>query len=317
MLIKKFLTNIFGNQRQEFSAVNQESNGEEMGNIADNITETVVPPPLPPPSSSSTIASAANFSSKSEHVKHILVKWSADAPFQCYPKIFETKNVTLKIIWLLLFILFTCLTGVILCKNILEYREHQLVSQIEILNEIEPEFPCVTICDTNMFPTEYAERLLKKIAKETYDLDLDDFVYTVESFEKLKRIISLAKLNVTNPNYPSEDLKRLGLKLEQITRFSYDNQMYGGGGSDASNSSSKDLTDNFRWVFEFEYGSCYQFNSGYKEDNSPAETKRVQVQGPAYGLKVFVSDLEYKNRFPTAESNGFKVFIHNKTLMPR
>ncbi len=309
MLIK-CLAKIFGGKRKEFTAVNQESNGDEMGNI-------VRPPPssstLPPP----TIASASNFSSKSEHVKHILVKWSADAPFQCYPKIFETKNVPLKIVWLLLFILLTCFTGLILSKNIMEYVERQVVTQIEILNEIEPEFPCVTICDTNMFPTEYAESLLKKIAKETYDLDLNDFVYTVESFEKLKRIISLAKLNVTSPLYSSDDRQRLGLRLEQISRFSYDNQMYGGSGGNVSKSSKKDLIDNFRWVFDFEYGSCFQFNSGFKADTSRTETKRVQVQGPAYGLKVFISDLEYKNRFPTAESNGFKVFIHNKTLMPR
>jgi hypothetical protein len=312
MLIK-CLTKIFGTKRQEFTAVNQESNGDEMGNIN--------PPPsssskLPPP----TIPFASNYSSKSDHIKHILVKWSADAPFQCYPKIFETKNVTLKIVWLLLFILLTCLTGLILSKNIMEYVERQVVTQIEILNEIEPEFPCVTICDTNMFPTEYAESLLKRIAKETYALDLNDFVYTVESFEKLKRIISLAKLNVTSPLYPAKDRQRLGLKLEQISRFSYDNQMYGGGSSSSgsvSSSSKKDLVDNFRWVFDFEYGSCFQFNSGFKADTSQIETRRVQVQGPVYGLKVFISDLEYKNRFPTAESNGFKVFIHNRTLMPR
>jgi len=300
-IIKK---KIFGGPRQEFSAVTQDMNGNEMEKM-----ETTPQTSLP---------SAQDFPSKRDHVKHILAKWSADASFQCLPKIFETKNVTLKIVWLLLFILLTCLTGLILSKNIMEYVERQVVTQIEILNEVEPEFPCVTICDTNMFPTEYAESLLKKIAKETYDLDLNDFVYTVESFEKLKRIILLAKLNVTSPLFPQEDLKRLGLKLEQMSRFSYNNQMYGWSESNAtSNGSKQDLVDNFRWVFDFDYGNCFQFNSGVKADLSKAVIRRVQVQGPAYGLKVFISDLENKNRFPTAESNGFKIFIHNKTLMPR
>jgi len=283
-----------------------------MGKMSENKTKTEKTTPQ------MSLPSALNFPSKRDHVKHILAKWSADASFQCLPKIFETKNVTLKIVWLLLFILLTCLTGLILSKNIMEYVERQVVTQIEILNEIEPEFPCVTICDTNMFPTEYAESLLKKIAKETYDLDLNDFVYTVESFKRLKRIILLAKLNVTSPLFPQEDLKRLGLKLEQISRISYDNQMYDWSESNAtSNSNKQDLVDNFRWVFDFDYGNCFQFNSGFKADLSKAVIRRVQVQGPAYVLKVFICDLENKNRCPTAESNGFKIFIHNKTLMPR
>jgi len=303
---------MFGGPRQEFSAVTQDMNGYEMGKMSENRTKTEETTPQ------TSLPSAQDFPSKRDHVKHILAKWSADASFQCLPKIFETKNVTLKIVWLLLFILLTCLTGLILSKNIMEYVERQVVTQIEILNEVEPEFPCVTICDTNMFPTEYAESILKKIAKETYDLDLNDFVYTVESFEKLKRIILLAKLNVTSPLFPQEDLKRLGLKLEQMSRFSYNNQMYGWSESNvSSNSSKQDLVDNFRWVFDFDYGNCFQFNSGVKADLSKAVIRRVQVQGPAYGLKVFISDLGNKNRFPTAESNGFKIFIHNKTLMPR
>ena len=99
------------------------------------------------------------------------------------------------------------------------------------------------------------------------------------------------------------------MKHAFITNFSYDNRIYC--------NNEKKLNEHFRWIFDFEYGSCFQFNSGYKADGNRANVKRVEVQGPIYGLKLFITDLTYKNRFPTAESNGFKVFIHNKTLMPR
>ena len=41
-------------------------------------------------------------------IKELFVQWSLFSHFHCYPKIFQTKNNLLRIAWLALFLMFTC-----------------------------------------------------------------------------------------------------------------------------------------------------------------------------------------------------------------
>ena len=236
-----------------------------------------------------------------DKAKKIFVAWSKEAPFQCYPKIFEYKSVTPKLLWTWLFLLLTSSTYYIVHRSVAEYLQRSVVSQIEILNEQEPEFPAVTICDSNMFATKFAEGIMQNISLETFPDQSD-------SLERLKQVLLLTKLRVTNKDFPDWRRRLLGFDMKQIAGFGFDNQMH---------ASQRDVLANFRWVFEFDYGSCVQFNSGFDADNRGTRVRVVEVQGPMYGLKVFIDGVDHENHLPVAESNGFKIFVHNKTFMPR
>ena len=238
------------------------------------------------------------------------IKKSENATCQCYPKIFVSKYLGLQLAWSLLFVALTGATAYFVYNNVSEYLEYKVVSQIEVIHEKTPEFPAVTVCDSNIFATKHAENLIASIAMQTYGIDLSSnlTVYTQETLDKLNKVILLAKLNVTSKEYPIKERAKLGFDLRQIVSFTYDNGFY---------STRADLLESFRWVFDFDYGSCFQFNSGFRANQSQTDVRRVEVQGPNYGLKLFINDLEYKNRLPTAESNGIKVFIHNRIFMAR
>ena len=89
-------------------------------------------------------------------IKKILNDFSSRVTFQCFPKIFQTNNLLLQVIWTLVFLLFSMVTSGLVIKSLLEYFEYQVITQIKIVHEIPTEFPTVTICDANPFTTKDA-----------------------------------------------------------------------------------------------------------------------------------------------------------------
>jgi hypothetical protein len=60
------------------------------------------------------------------------------------------------------------------------------------------------------------------------------------------------KLLVNDPNYGDSNRKQLGFKLDSL----YQRCLF--------NSRVCDIVNDFNWYFNYDYGNCYQFNSGSK-----------------------------------------------------
>ena len=72
-----------------------------------------------------------------EHVKiteakHRLVEWSLSSNIHCYPKIFQSKNIYAKILWLICFLLFSFLTFWLVIKGVLDFLEFDVVAKIRV-----------------------------------------------------------------------------------------------------------------------------------------------------------------------------------------
>ena len=105
-------------------------------------------------------------------IKHFLltakddyIQWSLMTKFDCYSKIFDTKNVCLRFIWMFFFVIFTGFTGYFVAKNVIDFYDYETISKIEIINEKPMEFPTITICNANPYTTKEAEELIKKEKK--------------------------------------------------------------------------------------------------------------------------------------------------------
>ncbi len=98
----------------------------------------------------------SNTKSISSQLKEIIREWSLSCTFHCYPKLFHYRNNFLRIVWFLLFVLFTAFPGVLVYSSLLDYFEYDVVSKIRVINVDHLEFPTVTICDSNLFTTKYA-----------------------------------------------------------------------------------------------------------------------------------------------------------------
>jgi hypothetical protein len=72
----------------------------------------------------------------------------------------------------------------------------------------------------------------------------------------------------------------------------------------------------YDWIpyFDYAYGQCYRFNSGFDEFGNPIPIKKVQKPGGLIGLylELFVG----KNQNENNPYSGFRVLINNNTVLP-
>ncbi len=118
---------------------------------------------------------------------------------------------------------------------------------------------------------------------------------------KFPLVIELAKMYVSSAAYTDSNRAKLGWSL--LDRML--NSLYGG---DQFNK-----IDEFNWYYSHEYGSCFQFNSGF---NSSKPLKKTFTQGKDYGLYLLIGPLVVFNRYPTSDSNGLIVFVHKSSTAP-
>ena len=238
--------------------------------------------------------------------KQAFFELSKSVSFQCYPKIFECiqeKRHQLTAMWSLIFCTLSAFTFYILWTSVTDFYAYETVSKIEVINEDNSDFPTVTICDSNPFSTEYAEKLLLNYSTEIYGEDIRTHGFSKDFHKKISELANLAKLRVTSPIYNNKTA--LGFSLEQIIYATFDKKEI----------SLSEL--DFRWIFLHDYGNCLQFNSGFYYNDSRKSIKKTNIQGPSHGLQLVISGTLFNNSFPTTYSEGIILFIHNNTFIPR
>ena len=215
-------------------------------------------------------------------IKKILNDFSSRVTFQCFPKIFQTNNLLLQVIWTLVFLLFSMVTSGLVIKSLLEYFEYQVITQIKIVHEIPTEFPTVTICDANPFTTKDAEFLIRNVTQNEYGSDIENYSYT--QFDRnTSNITELMRMHINGLNKTQK--QALGLRKEQIWRCIYDKKRC---------NTKVDLT----WSFNNRWGNCYQFNSGKN-----GKIKKAKSNHYEYGLRLGLT-LINNNKYPLLESRG-------------
>jgi hypothetical protein len=219
-------------------------------------------------------------------IKKILNDYSSRVTFQCFPKIFQTNSLLLQVMWTLVFFLFSMVTSGLVIKNLLEYFEYQVITQIKIVHEIPTEFPTVTICDANPFTTKEAEYLIRNVTLNEYGTGIENFTYG-QFDENLGNITELMRLSISGLNETQK--KALGLRKEEIWRCIYDKRPC-------------NKTADLMWNFSYRWGNCYQFNS-----DKNGEIKKAKSNHYEYGLRLGIT-LINNNKYPLLESRGgFKI----------
>ena len=241
--------------------------------------------------------------SKLTTLKNEFVKWSLLTKFDGFSKVFQTNIVGLKIIWLMIFLLFTALTAALVIKNITDFCKFEMTSLIEVKIERPTNFPAVTICNNNPFTSNQSQSLMDMIALENYGITMTNMTY-LQAFHFSSSINELTKMNVNSLNY--SDIERENLADSPILYLFLFNKM--------------DISENsiqyFRRYYSYLYGNCYQFNTGFNFSNSPVRLLKQTGEGREYGLQVIYGPLINKNEYISSYSDGLTVFIHNQSFLP-
>ena len=228
--------------------------------------------------------------SKWKRIAKTISDWSLTCTFHCYPKIYQYENKLVKMFWALLFCVMMCPTGFLVIKCLMDYLDYDVVSKILVVNEVPAKFPVVTICDSNPFTTRQAAHFLE----ETLLPALNGTGFTSD------RIFYFAKFILASAHFNDSFKQSLGLPFRVFSSCKFNQQ-------------DCDLSRDFSRFYSFDYGNCFQFNSGLSHD----PPKTTSFPGEKYGLELLIGPLINENeKYLLAGTKGLKVFIHNQSFSP-
>ena len=231
---------------------------------------------------------SVRFKTRIKLAKETFLEWSSRTDMNNYKKIFEYKgNIWAQIIWIIIFLVLTGLTVVLIQQSISAYLTYSVTSTYETIYQSPLEFPTITVCSSNPFLTNNAVCLFYELAN----------IYNVNT-SSIKELIKLAKMHAANPSYGDENRKKLGLSFNDIISCQFN---------------SKDCKNDLHWIWLYDYGNCFQFNSGLNFTNHKIDLVKSSRLDKGYGLKLnfggFYSNydqIEFKN-------NDIVVLVHNKS----
>jgi len=233
---------------------------------------------------------------KCEKLKVIFVNWSQSVTYHCFAKIFKANtHSSVKLVWSLVFFTLLMLTCFILVNIILSYFKYNVVATIKVINEMPSVFPTLTICDTNAFTSSHAQTLIEMHALQIFNKTLSEMTYA--EYTRNKDILETRlKASVNAPDFGDENRKLLGFNLSHI--------LY----ECVFNGIPCDFASDFRWHFNYNYGNCFQFNTG-------PSLKKQFINGAKYGLSLKLGPLVNYNQY-LVDARGIRVFIENKSYTP-
>ena len=259
--------------------------------------------------SSSTSMQEENYIEKVEvktnEMKKEFVKWSLLTKYDGYSKIFQTNAIWVKILWTLLFLIFSGLTALLVIKNITDYLKYEVTSIIEVKIEKPSDFPTITICNNNPFTSIQAKYLMDNISFAYFNATIENMTYN-QSFDYYSNISELTKMFVSSPLYSQTERENLEHKsILDLKGYQFNDE-------DCLKSPNKYT----RKYFSYVYGNCFQFNSGLTDTNSPVNLLKQIVEGSQYGLTVKLGPIFDRNKYFSSLSDGLVAFIHNQSYQP-
>jgi hypothetical protein len=233
--------------------------------------------------------------SQFKRIKEIFTIWSHTSDINCYTKIFMYQgNFLVQLIWTLILLGSTCATCWLITKSVLDYLAYEVVSQTNVFYEVPTKFPAITVCDNDPFTSKYSENLYENISKtNNFGWNPINNVNNNLNF--------LVKMHAANPSFGDENRKLLGFDIKSIMNCRY-NQIKCG--------------EELHWYYSFDYGNCWQFNSGFNSSNHKVPIKDAKLDDKDFGFSMTVYPLISQNKYMTTWDQGMIVFVHNSSFRP-
>ena len=212
---------------------------------------------------------------------------------QAIIRIAYTPRVLVKVYLSVFVIVSSGMAAYMVINAILMYFSYDVITTSRNVFEIPTLFPAITICNANMFTTEYALGFLKEVNAELYpeisvfDADQTTNMSSATLYELFYVVNIVAGQRVISKNFTDAMRKQLGHSLTDIVK-------------DCSFNYVACTPNDFVWHFDPYLGNCYTFNSGLN-----ATSRQANVAGPFYGLHI-----EFYAKFH-ANLTEFNSYVNN------
>ena len=146
------------------------------------------------------------------------------------------------------------------------------------------------------FTTLSAQDLLNNLTVFNYAKNVNTFT-SDEIFNNVSFVYEMGRMYASRNEFQTIDKKRLGNELSIPQKY-FNNQLL--------------TSSDFTWYFNYFYGNCQQFNA-----NRRIISLKTMTEGPTYGLSLVIAVPLNENKYPTLDGDGLKLFVHNRSFVPK
>lgn len=226
------------------------SNDEEKVN---NSTDSSQIDPIQPIDDHQTEVKTSSLPSK--HIIEILIESARDSTTHGIPHFFKRANSIIRLVWAICFFSSAIVCNYMIIQSIINYFQFNTVTKVQRVDTFSTEFPTVSICNLNAYMTNESNEFVKSVLEE------NNLVHNVNSsqffnaaFEsQLRALKFIVALNVYTHNLTDFDRSKFGYDLkDMLLSCTYNLKSCS--------------ADDFERYYDFYYGNCFKFNSGWTFD---------------------------------------------------
>ena len=217
-----------------------------------------------------------------------------------FPNIVQNRFKTIKIVWAGCFIVSAAACAFFITTTISEYLEFESVSKSTVKYVPKIDFPIITLCHTYPFATEYAnEIIMNKVKLNFSDFDFSKSQNQIKYQFLAKKFFALAYGKDFNETYQKKFSKNLDYLI--ITCF--------------FNVIECNLTQDFEYYYDYNYGNCFRYNSGKNMLGETNEKKEISTNAieNCFQLELFIGRTDQSNNILSTD-NGVNLFIEYERI---
>ena len=234
---------------------------------------------------------------KMKQIKQFLIDWNDHSTWAGLNNMFRTQSKTVFSVWFI-FYLASITYCIYNCVNLtLAFFNYNVLINMEFKTEIPTTFPAVTICNLNPIDrrkgSDYIDRIL---IANNLEYVHNTFLININP----DMILNLVKSSLIS-NYSHQ--ANLGFTLDYMLL----NCQFNGYSCNQSD---------FITTYNYDYGNCFTFNSGYDSNGSQIPIKQISEAGSdkSFKIELFLGDEFVQSKFVL--NSGARVIVHNQSVTP-
>jgi hypothetical protein len=253
-----------------------------------------------------------------------MVDLSSESTAHGYQKIYNTSNAMIRFFWIIFFLSSTGFCVYLVIGSIRNFLKYEVTTKTRVKRSSSMTLPVITFCNYKPFLTASAIAKTTQLFLQLYgngsmpvnDLSVLFGNYTnasdVNSFAFnpfYLNIIEAIKNALGDPDFNQTVQQSFGYSLNQFFIYFY--------------LANRPVSfDHFTWFYDPNYGNCFKYNSGVKQDGSRIDLIKQTSAGYGNGVRsinfidVFPAQAYSFMSLNSVTTTGLKFSIDDQYAMP-
>jgi hypothetical protein len=181
-------------------------------------------------------------------IKQLTKEWAGSTTAHGFRNIVSRKTIFSRIFWSIAIMCSLAYCCYEIINTIILYKKYDVNTSIKLITETPTNYPVVDICNLNAYNGFYVKDVL------TQDVLTENFTINQGEFSKFDIELVMKQINsLTKRSALRSPLFEYGYFLDEILI------------SCSFKGIPCNMNEDFDWYYDFNYGTCFSFNSGYQK----------------------------------------------------